>query len=271
MLLRVRNLFILLAIAVSFAACNSYEKVLKSNDVNFKLTKANQYYDKKQYAQAIAVYENLIPVMKNTKNYEPMYYRYAWSYYNLKDYLSASYHFRNFVDFFPNSKDAEDMEYMHSYALYKLSPKPSLEQTNTIKALEAMQSFINTHPESKRVAEANKIIFEGRQKLETKDADAAKLYYNIGHYKAAGVAYKNLLRNYPESAYADFYHYMIVRAWYRYAKASITTKQEERYASAVEAYKELVDTYPKSTYLRDAEKVFTLADYQIKKIRNEHK
>jgi outer membrane protein assembly factor BamD len=270
MLLRVRNLFILLCL-VSIASCNSYERVLKSNDVNYKLTRANQYYDKKQYAQAIAVYENIIPLMKNTKNYEPMYYRYTWAYYHLKDYLSASYHFKNFVDFFPNSKDAEEMEYMHALSLYKLSPKPSLEQTNTVKALEAMQSFINTHPASSRLAEANKIIAEGRQKLEIKDADAAKLYYNIGHYKAAGVAYKNVMRNYPESALSDFYQYMIVRSWYQYAKASITAKQEERYASSVEAYKELVDTYPKSPYLKEAEKIFTQADNNIKKIRNEHK
>ena len=79
------------------------------------------------------------------------------------------------------------------------------------------------------------------------------------------------MRTYPESAMSDFYQYMVVRSWYRYARASVSAKQEERYASAVEAYKELVDTYPSSPYLRDAEKVFTLSDNQIKKIRNEHK
>jgi outer membrane protein assembly factor BamD len=270
MLLRVRNFLFLLCL-VSFAACNSYERVLKSNDVNYKLTRANQFYDKKKYPQAIAVYENLIPVMKNTKNYEPLYYRYAWAYYHMKDYLSASYHFRNFVDFFPNSKDAEEMEYMHALALYNLSPKPSLEQTNTLKAMEAMQSFINTHPESKRLDEASKIVENARRKMEVKYADAAKLYYNIGHYKAASVSYKNLLREYPESASADFYQYQIVRSLYRYARQSTPEKQEERYASAVSAYQELVDGYPKSTYLREAEKVYTQADNNIKKIRNEHK
>jgi outer membrane protein assembly factor BamD len=270
MLLRVRNFLFLLCL-VTIASCNSYERVLKSSDVNYKLTKANQYYEKKQYAQAIAVYENLIPLMKNTKNYEPMYYRYTWAYYHLHDYLSASYHFRNFVDFFPNSKDAEEMEYMHAYSLYKLSPKPSLEQTNTAKALEAMQGFINTHPESKKMDEANRIMVEARIKLETKDADAAKLYYNIGHYKAASVSYKNLMRNYPESIHADFYQFMIVRSWYKYANASIADKQEERYATALNAYQELVDNYPKSPYLKEAEKVYTQADNKLKQIRNEHK
>lgn len=270
MLLRVRNLFILLCL-VSLASCNSYERVLKSSDVNYKLTRANQYYDKKQYAQANAVYENLIPVMKNTRNYEPMYYRYAWSFYYMKDYLSASYHFKNFVDYFPGSKDAEEMEFMHASSLFKLSPKPSLDQTNTEKALEAMQSFINTHPTSKRIDEANKYVEEARQKLEIKEADAARLYYNIGKYKAACIAYKSVMRDYPESSSSDFYQYMVVRSWYQYAKGSVPDKQEERYATAINAYKELTEGYPKSTYLKDAEKYYTQADNNLKKIRNEHK
>ncbi len=252
-------------------ACGGFEKVRKSNDVNYKLTKANEYYDNKKYQQANQLYFDLIPVMKNTKNYEPLYYRYAYSFWYMKDYTSASYHFKNFTDFFPSSKEADEIEFMTALALYKLSPKPSLDPTNTMKAMEAMQSYINTHPTSKNIDEANKIVDDCRRKLEEKDAAAAKLYYNIGQYKAAGIAYKSVMRNYPESNKSDYYQYMIIRSWYQYAKLSYADKQEERYATAVNAYQELVDGYPKSEYLRDAEKYYTLADNNIKKIRNEHK
>src|SRR5690606_30001538 len=124
------------------------------------------------------------------------------------------YHFKNFVDYFPSSKDAEEAEYMHAVSLYKMSPKPSLEQTNTIKALEAMQSYINTHPNSKRLAEANALMDQMRRKLETKDASAARLYYDIGQYKAASIAYQSVMQTYPESANGDFYEYMIVKSLY---------------------------------------------------------
>lgn len=253
------------------SACNNYEKVLKSSDINYKLSKANEYFDKHQYQHANELYQSLLPVVKGTKNFEPMYYRYAYSYYNMKDYLSASYHFKNFVDFFPNSKDAEECEFMHAVSLYKLSPKYSLEQTNTVKAMEAMQSYINTHPDSKRLAEANTYIDNGRAKLERKDADAAHLYYNINQFKAAGIAYKNVMHNYPESASSDFYQYMIVKSQYLYARASIEEKQEERYNNVLSSYQDLKETFPKSKYLQDAEKYKILADNNLKKIRNEHK
>lgn len=253
------------------SACSGYEQVLKSNDVNYKLKKANEYYDSKKYMQANALYESLIPVMKNTRNYEPLYYRYAFTFYNMKDYISASYHFKNFVDFFPTSKDAEECEFLHAFCLYKDAPAPSLDQTYTIKAVGALQAFINTYPTSKYAKQANTIIEDCRKKLETKDASAAKLYYNIGQYKASGVAYKMVNRNYPESTNGDYYQLMIIKSWYNYAKQSIASKQEERYATAIDAYNEFVANYPNSTHMNEAKEYLTLANNHINKLRNEHK
>jgi outer membrane protein assembly factor BamD len=133
-----------------------------------------------------------------------------------------------------------------------------------------MQSYINTHPNSKRLDEANKYIDNGRAKLENKESDAAHLYYNINQFKAASIAYKNVMRNYPESAKSDFYQYMIVKSQYLYARASIEEKQEERYNNVLSSYQELKDSFPKSKYLEDAEKYKTLADNNLKKFHNEH-
>ncbi len=260
----------LFSVILFLSACSGYEKVLKSDDVSYKLTKANEYYDKKQYQRANSVYESLLPVMKGTKNFEALYFRYAYSAYYLKDYLSASYHFKNFVDYFPGSKDAEESEYLHAVSLYRMSPKSSLEQTNTLKAMEAMQSYINTHPESKRIAESNKLMDEMRLKLEAKESAAAKLYYNISQYKAASVAFKSVLQNYPESPSSDYYQYMIVRALYNYAGASVQSRQEERFSTAITAYNELKENYPNSKYTSEAEKYFKEANEQINKLRNEH-
>jgi len=271
MRIRVKNLLLVFLSLVLFTSCGDFEKVKKSSDVNAKLTKANEYYDTKQYQKANELYGDLLGIMKNTRNYEPLYYKYAYSFYYMKDYLEASFHFKNFVEFFPNSKDADECEFMHAVSLYKYAPKYSLDQTNTIKALDALQSYINTHPNSKRLNEANGYVESSRLKLETKEADAAHLYYNISQFKAAGVAYKSVMRDYPESPNSDFYQYMILRALYKYARASISEKQEERYANAMSAYNDLKNAYPHSTYLNDAEKIYSQADYNVKKIRNEHK
>jgi outer membrane protein assembly factor BamD len=247
------------------ASCNGYERIRKSSDVNLKLTKANEYYDKKQYQRANELYQSLLPVLRGTRNYEQLFYRYAYTFYYQKDYPTASLYFKNFTSYFPNSKDAEECEFMHALCLVKMSPKSNLDQTNTLKSMEALQSFINTHPESKRLVEANKYIEDNRRKLETKDAAAARLYYNIGQYKAATIAYKEVINQYPESPSSDFYQYMIVKASYEYAKISIPEKQTERYVNTVTAYNDLKSAYPSSTFVKDAERYQLLANNNIRK------
>ena len=253
-------------------SCKStHEKILANKDVNYKLTKANEYYDQKKYFKANEIYETLMPAFRGTKNYEELYYRYCYSFYYQEDYLSASYQFKNFVENFPKSPRADECEFMYATCMYKLSPKFSLDQTSTYKAIEALQTYINTHPGSKNLTEANNYIDICRAKIEVKDANAAKLYYSISQYKAASVAYKALIEAYPESKTLDYYQLMVIKSFYQYAKSSYREKQEERFAEAVNAYNELKEYTPNSTYLKEAEKYVTSAQNNIKQLRNEHK
>ncbi len=264
-------LFIPLIILV-FGSCKStHEKILASKDVNYKLSKANEYYDQKKYYKATEIYETLMPAFRGTKNYEELYYRYCYSFYYQEDYLSASYQFKNFVDNFPKSSRADECEFMYAACMYKLSPKFSLDQASTLKAIDALQTYINSHPGSKNLTEANNYIDVCRAKIETKDANAARLYYNISQYKAASVAYKSLIQAYPESKSLDYYQLMVIKSFYQYAKSSIKEKQEERYAEAVNAFSELKEYTPNSTYLKEAEKYYASAQNIIKQLRNEHK
>lgn len=264
-------LFIALIIMVMGSCKSTHEKVLASKDVTYKLAKANEYYDQKKYFKANEVYETLMPALRGTKNYEELYYRYAYSFYYQEDYLSASYQFKNFIENFPKSTKADECEFMYATCLYKMSPKFSLDQSNTYKAIEALQTYINIHPGSKNLTEANNYIAICRSKIEVKDANAAKLYFDIGEYKAASVAYKALIQAYPESKSLDLYQLMVIKSYYKYAKSSIQQKQEERYAEAINAYNELLEFTPRSTHLKEAEKYFSSANNSIKQLRNEHK
>ncbi len=268
---RFRNLLYLFLLSFLLVACGNFEKVRKSSDVNYKLTKANEYFDKKDYAHAAELYKDLLPIMKSTRNYEALFYKYSYTFFYLKDYIEASYYFKNFTEYFPTSKDAEECEFMSAVCLFKYAPRYTLDQTNSIKALEALQAYVNRYPKSTRLKEANDYIDQMHKKLESKEADAAKLYFNIGQFKAATVAYKSVMRDYPESPNTDLYQYMILKAWLKYAKASVPTKQEERYANALNAFRELKDNYPQSKYIADGEKLNLEASNNVKKIRDEHK
>ena len=158
---------------------------------------------------------------------------------------------------------------MRAYSFFKQSPKPELDQTNTIKAMGMMQTFINTHPGSARNKEANEIIDICRQKLEIKDYKSALLYYDVGQFRAAGVSFATLLDNYPESPKADEYKLMVIKSYFRYAQLSVEEKQPARYEQVINEVNEFVDRFPDSKLRKEAEEYSQQSQTNIKNLSNE--
>lgn len=259
----------LIIISFTFTACSGFSKVQKSKDYEYKLKMADQYYEKKKYNFAQQLYEELFPIFKGTDRFEELYYKYAFCTYNLSDYLSAENLFKSFVEVFPNSKHSEEMDYMRAYTYYKQSPKVELDQTNTTKTMGFMQTFINTHPGSSRNKEASEIIDKCRVKMELKELKSAELYLNLGQYKAAAIAFANLMNNFPDSDKGDQYKLQIIKSYYEYAALSIDDKKEERFEQVVTEYHDFIDRYPESKLLKEAERYFTLSQTNIKNLKNE--
>lgn len=259
----------LLVITLIFSSCGKFSKIQKSNDYEYKLTKADEYYTKKKYHNAQQLYEDLFPVFKGTQKFEDLYYKYAYCFYYMKMYRDAENMFKGYLEIFPTSSRAEEVDYMRAFCFYKQSPKLELEQVNTVKAMGMMQTFINTHPGSARIKDATAIIDQSRAKLEAKEYRGARLYYNLGQFRAAAIAYGSLLNNYPESAKGDEYKLMVVKSYYKFAKLSILEKQQERYEKVVTEYEDFVDRYPESSLLKEAEEYSKSSQNHIKEIKNE--
>lgn len=256
-------------LSLSLASCSQYNRIQKSNDYQKKLAFANKLYKEEKYNKAQLLYSQVKDAFKGTKQYEQLFYNYAYTYYYMKDYESAAFYFKNFVQAFPNSSKTEEMDYMQAYCFYKLSPRVELDQANTIKAISAMQTFINIYPNSKRVKEGTEIIDKCRAKLELKEYKAAKLYYDLGYYKAAGVTFSNLLLDYPDSEDGDKYKFLSIKSYYKYADKSVITKQKERYQTVITQYLSFEDFYPNSQYLKEAASYYTLAKQNIQSLEHE--
>ncbi len=265
----VRQIIGLLLIAIMFASCSGYNKVEKSKDIDYKLVKADEYYAKKKYRVAQQLYESLFPAFKGTEKFEDLYYKYGYTFFYQKAYKDAENLFKGYLEVFPNSARAEEIDYMRAFCYYKQSPVLELEQVSTVKAMNMMQSFINTHPGSARNKEASAIIDLCRAKLEQKDYRSAELYYNLGQFRASAIAFADLINNYPESGKGEDYKMMIVKSYYRFAKLSVPEKQIERYEKVSVEYQDFVDRYPESKNLKEAEEYSNLSKNHIKDIQNE--
>lgn len=227
---------------------------------------AEQFYVKKSYSKAQQLYEDIMPYFKTTKEFEDIYYKYAFCAWYQSDYANAENLFKNYLEVFPNSARAEEIDFMHAKCFYKQSPKPELDQTNTIKAMGLMQTFINTHPGSTRNKEANEAIEVCRNKLETKDYQSAILYFDLGQFRAAGVAFTGVLNNYPESQKADEYKLMIIKSYFKFAEMSVDEKKKERFERVVTECNDFADRFPESKLKKDADHFLTLTQTNLKTI-----
>lgn len=264
-----KQLFILVIFGFLLSGCSNLNKILKSNDYNYKLEKADELYEKKKYSQAQIIYEDVFPVMKGTAKYEDLYYKWAFCHYYQRDYLNAENIFKGFVETFPNSSRAEECKYLRAYCFYKQSPKAELDQTATMKAITYLQSFSAAYPNSPRNKDAADIIDKLKIKLELKEYKSAELYYNLGYYKAAATAFTQLINNYPDSENADSYKLMVIKSSFDYARNSIDIKQEERFESVLNECADFKDRFPESKLNQDVEKMKEQTQNKINSIKNE--
>jgi outer membrane protein assembly factor BamD len=183
--------------------------------------------------------------------------------------MNAENLFKSYLEIFPNSTKAEEIDYMRAYSFYKQSPKAELDQTNTLKAMGMMQTFINTHPGSARNKQATEIIDICRVKLELKDQKSAQLYFDLGQFRAAGVAFTTLLNNYPDSDRGDVYKLMIIKSYFRYAEMSVEEKKVERFEQVINECYEFVDRFPDSKLRKETEDFLTRSKENIKNLTNE--
>ncbi|HUQ96212.1 MAG TPA: outer membrane protein assembly factor BamD [Chitinophagaceae bacterium] len=261
--------FTVILLSLSLLSCHGINKVLKNKDPQYKLRMAEQYYAAKKYSNAQQLYEDVMPFFKSGPEFEDVYYKYAYTAYYQRDYMNAENLFKTYLEVFPNSTRSEEIDYMRAYSFYKQSPKAELDQSNTIKAMGMMQTFINTHPGSTRIKEANDIIAISRAKLETKDVKAAQLYYDMSQFRAAAVAYNTLLNDYPESVKGDTYKMMAIKAFYKFTELSVEEKKAERYEQVIDECNEFIDRFPQSEFAKEIEKYLHLAQTNLKNFTNE--
>jgi outer membrane protein assembly factor BamD len=255
----VLKLSLLVLIVLSIAGCSGYEKILKSNDYRKKYSEAMRYYNKGDYTRSSALFDQIASVFRGTVQADTIYYYQAMSYFKQSDYILSGHYFRTLAKTYGGSPFAEESDFMGAYCYYLTSPRPELDQTSTVDALQAIQLFLIRFPQSSHVDECKKYVDELRNKLVEKSYLSAKLYFDLDDYKASLVALNNSLIQYPESKYREDIMFMLVKSSYLLAKGSVITKQKERYQEAVDEYYSFAAEYADSKYIKEAKRYFKLS------------
>lgn len=257
-------------LAFSVLSCKSeFEKIRVSGDTETLYKKAFEYYENEEFQRAQTLFELLLGNLRGKVESEKVYFHYAYSQYYLGKYILASYYFKDFSNKFLNSQYREEADFMAAYANFKLSPSYRLDQTYTQKAIESMQTFVNTYPKSERVAECNQLIDGMRKKMEEKAYAEGELYFNLKQYEASIQSFDNLLKDYPETTNAEKVRFKIIEAFYNFALNSIVTKQAERFKDTMNRYEKFVAKYPDSQFKKELSTIYKTSTKKLKTLQDD--
>lgn len=259
-----KKILVLLAFSFALFSCNEYQKALKSEDVAVKFDVATKQYEAGKYSKAIRLFEQIAPAYKGKPSAEKMFYMYSQSLYRTKQYYLAGYQFESFAASYPRSQKIEEASYLGAKCFYELSPAYSLDQTDTNKAIEKLQSFIDEYPESQYLAEANTLVKSLREKLEKKAFEIAKQYNTISDYKSAIIALDNFIQNYPGTPFKEKALFYKLDSSYQLAINSVPSKMKERLENAKAAYNNLIKFNNNTEFKSKADDMLAKIDDELK-------
>ena len=260
-----KKIVLLLVVLVFLASCSEYQKALKSEDPAVKLEMATKMYEAKKYNKAIRIFEQIASVYRGKPESENLYFMFSQSYFKSEQYYLAGYQFESFVSSFPKSDKAQEASFLGAKSYSMLSPVYSLDQTDTTKAIEKLQAFIDTYPNSIYLAEANVIMKNLNEKLERKVFENAKGYNTISDYKSALVALDNFIADFPGTPFKEealFYKY---DSAYQLGINSVPAKMEERLNVAKVAYANLIKFKADTKYKKQADEMYARMEKDLQK------
>ena len=258
----------MVACLVLFASCGEYQKALKSPDPNYKFDFAKRAFEQKRYVQAYTLLKDVVTQLKGSDKAEESMYLLGLSHYENKEYPDAAAYFKAYYQRYPKGKYAELARYYAGYAYYLDSPEAQLDQSETVKAIEELQGFLDYFPRSDKVTLAQNAIFELQDKLTLKELQNAQLYYNLGNfmgnnYESAVIVARNAIKDYPYSKYKEDLELLILKARYQEASQSIEEKKADRFREVLDEYYSFTNNYPDSPNLKEAENIYKIASKYV--------
>ena len=167
-------------------------------------SKFKRAFVESNYEKAAKVYQLVIKNAPYDKRAAEVQYRIGLSYRKEGNYSEAASAYRKVVENYPNSPWVEKADYEIGLSYFSQSLSPSYDQTMINSALKQFQGFLKRFPDSVLTSEVKEKIKLLRGRLAEKLYQIAEFYDKQGSIKAAGIYYRQVVKEYPESDWAAF-------------------------------------------------------------------
>ena len=221
----------------------SKEQEPKTAEERFTIGK--KYFDEGNYFDAIQQFDILKLQYQGSKVSDQGQYYTGMSHFKRGEYILAAFDFELLIKNYSSSTLIPDAYYMIAKSYVEQSPQSQLDQSYTMRALDALQTFIELYPTHARVADAQKDQKELIEKLSKKEYDTGVLYEKMEDTKAAMIYYDRVFDQYYNTAYAD-------DALAAKIKLLLRKKRTEDARKSIEIF---IKKFPESPYKSEIEKL----------------
>lgn len=260
------TLIIFLFSALLTGCATEYTTILKSSDNTYKYEYAKQAFASGKFQQTVTLLEELVTLQKGRGNAQESLYMLAMAQYCNRDYDAASATFRKYFQSYSKGEYAEQASFHIGQSLFQSMPDPRLDQSATIGAINAFQSFIDYYPDSPLREQAQKQLFILQDNLVMKEYLSAQLYYNLGgyfgninantesNYESCIITAQNALKTYPYTSLREKFSVLIMKSKFELAQNSSQEKRMERYRDAEDECYGFLTEFPESEECKTAER-----------------
>jgi len=193
---------ILLIMMLLVIACDKKD-IHMEEDLSHRFDKAMGYFEKGKYPRAKDEFDYIIMTDPGSKIANESQYYMAESMFHMKEYGDASIAFDRYIRFSPDYTKIEKARYQVCECAINLSNSYQREQSQTHKALEQLQMFIEDFPTSDLVKDAEDAILELRLKLAQKDYEVGRMYLKLEEYESALIYFRSVLNHYYDTSFSD--------------------------------------------------------------------
>ena len=240
---------------ITGAACSVVNEAIKSGDPQYAYEQALELYENGKWDQASTLFEACRHIYMGTPREDSLSFYNARCKFKRRNWEDASSLLDTYRRKFGRSPFIEEAEGMHALCYYYMSPPPEYDQTMTSQAIISITEFLSRYPNSEYVAEFNDMLEELTARLMQKSYLNAYTYYKIERYNSAIIAFRNALKQYPDSHRREDLMYYTVMSAYKYADNSAEDKQLDRFMEALDAYYTFVMEFPESKYRKELENI----------------
>lgn len=267
-----RNLKIFLAIScgvILFTACGSGGRIAYDSPQE-AFGKGRALYEEGKYDQAVTYFQGVFSFGRTHQWAADAQLYLARAYRENDEHLLAANEYERFTKIYRADPRIAQVNFEWAETYFMMSPAPALDQSDTKRAIQEFQLFMERFPNDPLVEQAQEKIVELRTKLAEKQFATGRLYERRELFEAAALSYEAVFDLYPDTPWAQPALVRAMDMYIAFSDQSIRSRQAERLQAAIKNYDRLIQIFDDpGEYHKEAEALYEQAMERIDALQEE--